>query len=101
MAQVESVEATLNTSEMMILVLLVQDLKNYVYNSTVYTDYLTRVQLNSQANDAAIIANKEANAIMAAIKATAIALAAQSTGDALDPPSTSEKLISKGEAGEI
>jgi hypothetical protein len=73
-AQVESVEATLNISEMMMLVLLVQDLKNFAYNSTVYADYLIRVQLSSQANDAAIIADKEANAIMAATEATAFAI---------------------------
>ena len=86
---------------MMVLVLLVQDLKNYVHNSTVYTDYLIRVKLSSQANDAAIIADKEAKAIMAATEATAIAISAQSAGDASDLLSESDKPISKSEADMI
>ena len=100
-ADIEGVEATLNISERTMLVLLQQDLKNYAYNSTVYTDYLIRVELSSKANDAAVIANKEANAIKAATEATAIAISAQSAGDASDLLSESNKLISKSEAATI
>jgi hypothetical protein len=49
-AQVKSVKATLNISEMMMLVLPIQDLKSVGYNSTVYRGNLIRVKLCSQAN---------------------------------------------------
>ena len=75
--------------------------KNFAYNSTVYTDYLIRVELSSKANDAAVIANKEATAIKAATEATATAISAHSVGDASDLLSESNKLISKNKAATI